>query len=190
MVLGKAFRFKSNIIFFQIASGMEFLSSRAIYHGDLACRNILLTEALVAKISDFGLSHRLYGNQSSDVKSDDDLPFRWTAIEVLNMQNYSLQSDIWSFGIVLWEIFQLGKEPYFIEGNLLFGRLKFYVVESRVTTCFLSNVVYFNFLFFVIPRSRLSYPKKYVIWWSSSRSSCKCPFTYIRPYGKLLGGKT
>ena len=96
---------------------MEFLSSRSIYHGDLACRNILLTENLVAKISDFGLSRRLYDKQSSDVKSDDDLPFRWSAIEVLNMQNYSLQSDIWSFGVVLWEIFQLGKEPFFIEGN-------------------------------------------------------------------------
>ena len=96
---------------------MEFLSSRAIYHGDLACRNILLTENLVAKISDFGLSRRLYDKLSSDVKSDDDLPFRWSAIEVLNIQKYSLQSDIWSFGIVLWEIFQLGKEPYLIEGN-------------------------------------------------------------------------
>ena len=99
---------------------MEFLSSRNIYHGDLACRNILLTEKLVTKISDFGLSRRLYDKQSFDVKSDDDLPFRWSAIEVLNMQNYSLQSDIWSFGVVLWEIFALGQEPYFIEGNQLF----------------------------------------------------------------------
>ena len=102
---------------------MEFLSSRAIYHGDLACRNILLTEGLVAKISDFGLSRRLYDKLFSDVKSDDELPFRWSAIEVLRMQQYSLQSDIWSFGIVMWEIFNLGKEPYFIEGNLIYGVL-------------------------------------------------------------------
>ena len=102
---------------------MNFLYSRAIYHGDLACRNILLTENLVAKISDFGLSRRLYDKLSAEVKSDDELPFRWSAIEVLRMQQYSLQSDIWSFGIVMWEIFNLGKEPYFIEGNLIYGVL-------------------------------------------------------------------
>ena len=129
---------------------MEFLSSRAIYHGDLACRNILLTEKLVAKISDFGLSRRLYDKLSSDVKSDDDLPFRWSAIEVLNIQKYSLQSDIWSFGIVLWEIFQLGKEPYLIEGNKLFGRVEFYVVQSRVISY---HILFLLTLYFVIPRS-------------------------------------
>ena len=111
---------------------MEFLSSRAIYHGDLACRNILLTEVLVAKISDFGLSRRLYDKLSSDVKRDDDLPIRWTAIEVLRMQQYTLYSDIWSFGIVLWEIFQLGKKPYPIEGNLRFGLIESIIVEKRV----------------------------------------------------------
>ena len=96
---------------------MEFLSSKSIYHGDLACRNILLTEELVAKISDFGLSRRLYNTHSSNVKEDDELPIHWSAIEVLRMQTYSLSSDVWSFGIVLWEIFELGKEPYLIKGN-------------------------------------------------------------------------
>ena len=91
---------------------MKFLASKSIYHGDLACRNILLTEELAAKISDFGLSRRLYEKYSANVGNSDEVPMYWSALEVLRMDNYSLHSDIWSFGIVLWEIFQLGKEPY------------------------------------------------------------------------------
>ena len=91
---------------------MKFLASKSIYHGDLACRNILLTDDLVAKVSDFGLSRRLYNKLNVDLDIDGEFPIQWSAIEVLRMENYSLKSDIWSFGIVLWEIFQLGKEPY------------------------------------------------------------------------------
>ena len=81
----------------------------------------------MAKISDFGLSRRLYQN-SSNVKQDDELPIHWSAIEVLRMQHYSLSSDIWSFGVVLWEMFEFGKEPYLIKGNLLFLVLGLYCV--------------------------------------------------------------
>ena len=97
---------------------MKFLASKSIYHGDLACRNILLTDDLVAKVSDFGLSRRLYNKPNVDLDIDSEFPIQWSAIEVLRMENYSLKSDIWSFGIVLWEIFQLGKEPY-PKGNFL-----------------------------------------------------------------------
>ena len=97
---------------------MKFLASKSIYHGDLACRNILLTDELVVKVSDFGLSRRLYNKLNIGMDIDTDFPIQWSAIEVLRMENYSLKSDIWSFGIVLWEIFQLGKEPY-PKGNSL-----------------------------------------------------------------------
>ena len=99
-------------LFLKIASGMHFLSSKAIYHGDLACRNILLTDELVAKVSDFGLSRRLYSKITANVEDGGEFPIKWLALEVLRLDNLSLKSDLWSFGVVLWEIFQLGQEPY------------------------------------------------------------------------------
>ena len=99
---------------------MNFLTKKNIYHGDLATRNILLTDTLDAKISDFGLSKRLYSSltTSQPLKKEDEdklplLPYKWIALEVLLMQEYiPIKSDVWSFGVLTWEIFTCGKEPY------------------------------------------------------------------------------
>ena len=90
---------------------MEFLAERSIYHGDLACRNILLTDQLVVKISDFGLSKRLYTSLSTSAK-DIAQPVKWLALEVLQLGEVTVMADIWSFGVVIWEIYELGKDPY------------------------------------------------------------------------------
>ena len=99
---------------------MAFLSAKRVYHGDLAARNILLTEDLDAKISDFGLSKRLYEDLSTAqnlVKKDEDslplLPIKWIAMEVLLQKEYVPEkSDVWSYGVLTWEIFSMAVEPY------------------------------------------------------------------------------
>ncbi|XP_076631740.1 PDGF- and VEGF-receptor related isoform X2 [Colletes latitarsis] len=97
---------------FQVARGMEYLSHRKVLHGDLAARNILLAENNVVKICDFGLAKTMYKDDNYKKKGDGPLPIKWMAIESIRDRIFSTQSDIWSFGIVLWEFFTLAETPY------------------------------------------------------------------------------
>ena len=81
-------------------------------HRDLAARNILLTENYVVKICDFGLAKTMDQNYYYRKKANVPLPIKWMAIESIRDMVFSIQSDVWSFGILLWELFTLAETPY------------------------------------------------------------------------------
>jgi serine/threonine protein kinase len=95
------------------AKGMEYLASKSVLHMDLACRNILIAEDGSAKISDFGLAKNMYGSLNVYKKQTNaPLPLKWMAPESIGDLAFSTYSDIWSYGIVLWEMLSLGRSPY------------------------------------------------------------------------------
>ncbi|XP_058815149.1 vascular endothelial growth factor receptor 1 isoform X2 [Topomyia yanbarensis] len=96
----------------QVASGMEYLASRKVLHGDLAARNILLCDDNVVKICDFGLARSMYKSDNYKKKGEAPLPFKWLALECISDNIFGTYSDVWAYGIVLWELFSLAKVPY------------------------------------------------------------------------------
>lgn len=91
-----------------ICAGMEYLEMQKFVHRDLAARNILLSDDSIAKVADFGLA------KDSQLGAADigKLPIKWTAPEAIRLKVSTSKSDVWSFGVVMWEIFAFGRAPY------------------------------------------------------------------------------
>ncbi|CAH3165569.1 unnamed protein product, partial [Pocillopora meandrina] len=97
----------------QIADGMQYISSKRIIHRDLAARNVLVGENLTCKITDFGMARDIDLQDIYIPRNQGRIPVKWTAIEAMTgRMEYSTKSDVWSFGIVLYEICTIGAEPY------------------------------------------------------------------------------
>jgi len=91
-----------------ICAAMEYLEEKKFVHRDLAARNILLSDEQVAKVADFGLAKDSQMGETDIGK----LPIKWTAPEAIRMKVSTSKSDVWSYGVVLWEIFDFGRAPY------------------------------------------------------------------------------
>ncbi|XP_068685586.1 fibroblast growth factor receptor 3-like isoform X5 [Montipora foliosa] len=96
----------------QIADGMKYLSSRSIIHRDLAARNVLVGERETCKVTDFGMARDVRQENIYERKTKGRLPVKWTAYEALMFGTYTTKSDVWSFGVLLYEIFTIGGSPY------------------------------------------------------------------------------
>ncbi|KAK3747506.1 hypothetical protein QZH41_011373 [Actinostola sp. cb2023] len=96
----------------QIAKGMQYLARRKIVHKDLAARNCFLDDELNVKVTDCALSRDLFPNDYCCLCDNENRPVKWMSVESLEHNRYSVASDVWAYGVLLWELMTLAQQPY------------------------------------------------------------------------------
>ncbi|MEE6459026.1 hypothetical protein FKM82_000513 [Ascaphus truei] len=116
----------------QVSAGMAYLSERKFVHRDLATRNCLVSENMVVKIADFGLSRNIYSADYYKANENDAIPIRWMPPESIFYNRYTSESDVWAYGVVLWEIFSYGMQPYY---GMAHEEVIYYVRDGNILSC-------------------------------------------------------
>lgn len=174
-----------------IAHGMEYLGSKSIIHRDLAARNCMLNENMTVCVADFGLSKKIYSGDYYRQGSVSKLPVKWIALESLADNVYTTQSDVWAFGVTMWEIMARGQTPYpGVENSEIYEYLIKGERLKKPADCRDDIYEIMHSCWSPVPKCRPSF-KQLIdqlenLWAALSPSPCKEPQLYVNLEGEDL----